>query len=185
MKKLMILAAVACASVLAHGAAANWKASASGIYNGTGSDADSALYNGTALLFDAAVTSQSALYDVISGGTAISSSTAGYVGSATVADGAFGGVTFSNGDQGGGSYTYYFVIVDGDKAYFSNEKSATANATATAKNVGFSSQSGSVALPSGTTFAGAGKWSATVPEPTSGLLMLVGLGALALRRRRA
>ena len=30
----------------------------------------------------------------------------------------------------------------------------------------------------------AGTWVA-VPEPTSGLLMLVGLGALALRRRRA
>ena len=28
-------------------------------------------------------------------------------------------------------------------------------------------------------------WYQTVPEPTSGLLMLVGLGALALRRRRA
>ena len=30
-----------------------------------------------------------------------------------------------------------------------------------------------------------GGWTQTVPEPTSGLLMLVGLGALALRRRRA
>ena len=28
-------------------------------------------------------------------------------------------------------------------------------------------------------------WTAVAPEPTSGLLMLVGLGALALRRRRA
>ena len=34
--------------------------------------------------------------------------------------------------------------------------------------------------------AGAGAWaSASVPEPTSGLLMLVGLAGLALRRRRA
>ena len=33
--------------------------------------------------------------------------------------------------------------------------------------------------------ASTGGWIQTVPEPTSGLLMLVGLGALALRRRRA
>ena len=33
--------------------------------------------------------------------------------------------------------------------------------------------------------ASTGGWTQTVPEPTSGLLMLVGLGALALRRRRA
>ena len=33
--------------------------------------------------------------------------------------------------------------------------------------------------------AQSGSWTAVAPEPTSGLLMLVGLGALALRRRRA
>ena len=31
----------------------------------------------------------------------------------------------------------------------------------------------------------AGAWTAVAPEPTSGLLMLVGLAGLALRRRRA
>ena len=184
MKKLIIAAAVVCTAVFAHAAAANWKASASGMYDGTGKTADANLYSGSAYVFDAGVTSQAALFAIIEAGTAIGSSTAGYVATATFEDGAFGGLNFSNGEQGGGSYTYYFVVVDDDKAYFSNEKSANANTTATARNVGFSAQSGSSSLPAGTGFQGAGAWSA-VPEPTSGLLMLLGMAGLALRRRRA
>lgn len=185
MKKLIIAAAVVCTAVFAHAAAANWKASASGMYDGTGKTADANLYSGAAYVFDAGVTSQAALFALIEGGTAIGSSTAGYVATATFDEGAFGGLTFSNGEQGDGkTYTYYFVVVDDDKAYFSNEKSATPYATASAKNVGFSSQSGSSSLPTGTGFQGAGAWSA-VPEPTSGLLMLIGMAGLALRRKRA
>ena len=183
MKKLIIAMAVVCTAVFAHAAAANWKASAKDMYNGTGSTADSALFSGTAYLFDAGVTSQAALFAILEGGTAIGSSTAGYVASLTFADGAAPAVSFANGEQSGGSYTYYFVVVDGDNAYFSNEKAVTANATATAKAIAFGSQSGSSALPAAG-FQGAGAWS-SVPEPTSGLLMLLGMAGLALRRRRA
>ena len=184
MKKLIIAAATMCAAVCANAAAANWKSSASGMYNGTGSTADSALYSGAAYVFDAGVTSQSALFALIEAGTTIGSTTAGYVATATFDEGAFGGLIFANGEQGGGSYTYYFVVVDDDKAYFSNEKAVTANTTATGKNVGFGNQSGSSALPAGTGFQGAGAWS-SVPEPTSGLLMLLGMAGLALKRKRA
>ena len=184
MKKLIIAAAAMCAAVCANAAAANWKSSASGMYNGTGSTADSALYSGAAYVFDAGVTSQSALFALIEAGTTIGSTTAGYVATATFDEGAYGGLNFSNGEQGGGSYTYYFVVVDDDKAYFSNEKAVTANTTATGKNVGFGNQSGSSALPAGTGFQGAGAWS-SVPEPTSGLLMLLGMAGLALKRKRA
>lgn len=40
-------------------------------------------------------------------------------------------------------------------------------------------------LSTATAVSGTGAWVASVPEPTSGLLMLVGLAGLALRRRRA
>ena len=198
MKKLIIAAAAICAAVMANAAAANWKASASQIHDGTGSA--SALYSGTAYIFDAGVTSQSALFDIIAAGTAIGSSTAGYVTTATVTDGTFSGLNFSYGEQGSSdSISYYFVIVDTDKAYFSNEKGAKPNATATAKNMAFGLQyddedptvypnSVLAASGDGTTFAGAGRWNSTsssVPEPTSGLLMLLGVAGLALRRRRA
>ena len=183
MKTLIIAAAVVCTAVFAHAAAANWKASAKDMYDGTGKTTDAALYSGTAYIFDAGVTSQAALFAIIEAGTSIGSSTAGYVGSGSFEDGAFGGVTFANGEQSGGAYTYYFVVVNGDNAYFSNEKEVTANATATAKAIAFGSQSGSSALPA-SGFQGAGAWSA-VPEPTSGLLMLLGMAGLALRRRRA
>ena len=186
MKKLIVAAAVVCTAVFAHAAAANWKATAKGMYNGTGSTEDSALFSGTAYLFDAGVTAQSALYALIADGATIGSSTAGYVATASFDEGAFPATNFSNGEQGGGTYTYYFVVVDEDKAYFSNEKAVSANATATAKAVTFGDQTGSSALPVGTGFQGAGAWSSTaVPEPTSGLLMLLGMAGLALRRRRA
>ena len=185
MKKLIIAAAAVCTAVFAQAAAANWKASAKDMYNGTGSTEDTALFAGTAYLFDAGVTSQAALYDLIAGGTAISSSTAGYVTSLSFDEGAAPTTAYAYGEQGGGTYTYYFVIVDSDKAYFSNEKAVAANGTATAKTVSFGSQSGSSALP-GTGFQGAGAWSSTaVPEPTSGLLLLLGMAGLALRRKRA
>ena len=156
------------------------------------------MYSGTAYIFDAGVTSQSALFDMIVAGTDIGSSTAGYVTTATVTAGTFSGLNYSYGEQGASSaISYYFVIVDADKAYFSNQKGAKPNATATAKNIAFDIQydeedptafpnSVHAAFGDGSTFAGAGRWSSTaVPEPTSGIMLLLGFAGLALRRRRA
>ena len=190
MKKLIIAVAAICVAVVTQAATANWKASASNVYAGNATDK----YSGTAYYFDAGVMSQAALFAIFEAGTAIGSSTAGYVGTATISSGTMGATSFSYGEQSTSAsdtndYTFYFAVIKDDDIYFSNEKLMSANATATAKTVGFGTQAGSSTfsnLAPAEGFQGAGKWSSTaVPEPTSGLLMLLGMAGLALRRRRA
>ena len=192
MKKLIIAAAIVCAAVISQAATANWGVGASNIYVGDGSTTKVALGT-TVYMFDAGTTSQAALYALFAADTAMDMTTAaGYAG--TVATSAAGvmaqtKVKFSYGDQSttdsSNSYDFYFAIIDGDNIYLSNSKNVTANGTDTAVTISFGSQAaGSLAAPAGEGFQGAGAWSA-VPEPTSGLLMLVGLAGLALRRKRA
>ena len=86
-------------------------------------------------------------------------------------------------ENGGQAVTFYQVLVH-DGKYFAHEASGTTwggtiSAPANAPGIG-----------SATAFANAvssATWTtpAAVPEPTSGLLMLLGVAGLALRRRRA
>ena len=75
----------------------------------------------------------------------------------------------------GNSYDFYFVIEDGGKAFTSTTiaKGAQQSDTATI-------QFGNMAPAT----QNASNWAA-VPEPTSGLLMLLGIAGLALKRKRA
>ena len=84
--------------------------------------------------------------------------------------------TFSNDKLvGGNDYDFYFTIVDSGKTFTSTTKNVGALATQTA-----TIQFGNMASQTQT----AGNWAA-VPEPTSGLLMLLGLAGLALKRKHA
>lgn len=192
MKKLIIAAAVACAAAMSHAAAANWQASAAEIHNGTG--VEEAYWSGTAYIFAADVISQSQLYDIFAAGTTIGSSTSGYLASGTVTSGgALGGASWQYGEQGDNiTYNYFFALVDTDKIYLSQTKGAKPNASSSAKSVLFGDQydwEGGISLPNSLGlptegFVNAGAWAAPVPEPTCGLLVLMGIAGLALRRGR-
>lgn len=84
----------------------------------------------------------------------------------------------------GSSYTGYLLIfdtatiTDESKYYITNTKDFTALTGTSSAGVSFGTQKNATQA--------AGGWTAVaVPEPTSGLLMLLGMAGLALRRRRA
>lgn len=115
------------------------------------------LYSGTATLYAYAV-----------GGSAAD---AFAVNSATMSEGAIlaADTVFSSDSLAGGStYTFFYTMEDAAGNLFTSSlKTVRAQATAT--------------VPIG--FASGGSWAA-VPEPTSGVLLLLGMGALALRRKQ-
>ena len=86
-----------------------------------------------------------------------------------------------------GDYDFYSVLVDGDTFFFSDAK-ANLNVSdlgETKPAFALKSQSNSGVINDASKgYAGAG-WYGAVPEPTSGLLLLLGVASLALRRRRA
>ena len=67
----------------------------------------------------------------------------------------------------GTTYTFYYTIADGDATW----TSVTKNKKITDPSI------------ASVDFAGSGSWQ-TVPEPTSGLLLLLGVVGLALRRKQ-
>jgi len=161
MKKLLILAAVLVAGVAANAASFKW--TGANIYGSNGTDK----FSGTADLYAYLATS-----DV---STAVKVDTATVV-AGTIKDGSTTGRVFSDDSLASGTaYNFYFVIEDGGKQFTSAEKTAT-GADVGSTSIAFANQSSATQTAS--------NW-VNVPEPTSGLLMLLGMAGLALRRRRA
>ena len=186
MKKLMIALAVAAMAVCANAASANWK-------SGTVLDPNGATANKsvTAYLwvidadtYDtfAANTTGKAMSDAVYAAYGSKTGDA-YASKTTTAKGAANMVDDSK-SYGAGNTAYAVLLYtygSGDDLQYMGNVGALAFESA------MDATSGEMATYLlGSTTAGSTAWStAAVPEPTSGLLMLLGIAGLALRRRRA
>ena len=189
MKKLMIAAAIVCAAAFAQAAQYTWNAQSSYILSVNASDPDwDPVAQGTPAYFvfvDAY--SQSALVnDFVN--DSVDMAKLGAVGTTTVnANGGISTTAAFSADYTSNQQAYFVILEDG-KMFVSEETTANYAATGTSP-VTFADQSlvsdwdtnGFLDAKAGYSQAG---WY-NVPEPTSGLLMLLGMAGLALRRKRA
>ncbi len=169
-------------AVAANAASFSWKTSATGKIYGAGTT--TVLSSATAYLFDAGKVSQSAVLEAFIAGTAISTLT--YADTTSVASGAISTKSFEvpTGYSAGDTFAGYFAVVVDDNIYIGPTTSVETPATGE-KGMSFNAKATSQAAAITTgTYSTAG-WYSAVPEPTSGLLMLLGVAGLALRRRRA
>ena len=191
MKKLLILSAVVIAAVSANAAAFSWKAASGRLFDGQGS-ATANRYAGTGYLFNAATVSQASLITAFTSASGVSDTLASALSTGTFSSGRVStAVGFTGPDA---DFNAYFVVLgkDGsgnDAIYISDTTLAEYTAVGEgAITFGQQNDYSSVGFKDAASgFAGAGWYSsaAAVPEPTSGLLMLLGMAGLALKRKRA
>ena len=190
MKKLLIALAIASASMVVSAATANWNWTKSGLGSSQviyAKDGTTTLYtaNNAAVLylFDAGVVSQDSLLASLREGKAISSLTS--VTSQDLADTSkITDQEFSYGTVGN-DYNFYTAVINGDDVFLTASTTAAAQIS-DASSVAFSglkSASSTVFADDNATFT-TGGWYA-IPEPTSGMLLLVGCALMALKRKRA
>ena len=192
MKKLLIALAAVAVAAGAQAASFSWKTSATGkVYNpGT----ETLLASATAYLFDTSVTQASLVTAFAAGSLDLSAKSS--LSSKAISSGAIGLTEFTDGTAAGDTLTSYFATIvkidSKDYLFISSTASGLAQEGKTTP-LSFNAKSASqaAALDASKGYSVAGWYAAptgggeSVPEPTSGLLMLIGAAGLALRRKRA
>lgn len=193
MKKLLASAAIAIAAINLNAASVTWQATKGALYDGAGTPAK--LTSGSAyLMFVTSSYTQSNLLDAFIAANGDATATlASMSASGAMATGA-GTIGASNSRPAGtGTYdlsadaTAYFVVFYDGKMYVSYTTDALYDSVTGEATASFTTALTSISkttLDASAGYSAAGSWYA-VPEPTSGLLMLLGMAGLALRRRHA
>ena len=187
MKKLIIAAVAIAMSVAANAASVKWTTKFE-VADGTKTGLTSATI---AYLVDVNVLSQSSLYDAVMGGATLADAVSGKtLNSASMTDGAISATTWDLGAgyAGGDKMTAYMVLFDDNlnALYISEEITKTLQAVQT-QNYAFQNDSSidGIAADMSGFDKSYGGWVQTVPEPTSGLLLILGMAGLALKRKQA
>lgn len=174
MKKLIIALAIAMVACMTQAASFKWTTAALTAPNadGTAGTTSAAEATGT-WLATISLYSDAECKTAIVGLTGNTGSTVNTMTSAIT--GTFGGATFAYDNS-----TPYYAILELSYTTAAGTQTLTTEAVSTTlKTIGSTTLNFSTAISNA-------KWSAAaVPEPTSGLLMLLGMAGLALRRKRA
>ena len=176
MKKIMIAAFAAMLGIAANAAAVQWSMST------ITSSPDNAIAAGwTAYFMDG---STYAAFSALEGADAVNfaADNALYTGATKNNRGKYQVLATSGSYNVGDTVSGYMVLLDASSAADAKNYAFTAVSSGTVGDAGADVIMNFGTFADGT--ASTGGWQA-VPEPTSGLLMLVGLAGLALRRRRA
>ena len=192
MKKLMIAAAIVCAAVFANAANVDWKWTST-LYDHPNGDS---AYNGTVYIINANSYSQQTVLDAILAGGDLASYNMGSGiatsnGKAPTAYTTIGDASSFTPTRTVGSDKYvdfYYAALttgtDGKDYVFLGATQSVALDTTADSHLSKSLSSSKTGID-GATFSAQGWYLAeSVPEPSSGLLLLLGIAGLALRRKQ-